>query len=42
MPAMRSCSPGPFATKVLGNTLAFWNRERIGIRLEPGIAERYD
>jgi putative intracellular protease/amidase len=27
----------PFATTVLGNTLAFWNRDRLGIELQPGI-----
>jgi transcriptional regulator GlxA family with amidase domain len=29
----------PFATTVLGNTLAFWNRERIGVELRPGMDE---
>ena len=29
----------PFAMTVLGNTLAFWNRERLGIALAPGIDE---
>lgn len=29
----------PFATTVLGNVLAFWNREEFGIPLEPGIDE---
>jgi putative intracellular protease/amidase len=29
----------PFATTVLGNVLAFWNREELGIRLEPGMDE---
>jgi putative intracellular protease/amidase len=29
----------PFATTVLGNVLAFWNRERLGIELSPGIDE---
>lgn len=29
----------PFATTVLGNKLAFWNHERIGIRVEPGVDE---
>lgn len=29
----------PFATTVLGNVLAFWNREELGIALEPGIDE---
>jgi putative intracellular protease/amidase len=28
-----------FATHVLGNTLAFWNRDELGIALEPGIDE---
>ncbi len=28
-----------FAGQVLGNTLAFWNREELGIALEPGIDE---
>ncbi len=28
-----------FATTALGNVLAFWNRERIGIALEPGVDE---
>ncbi|GAA0490579.1 DJ-1/PfpI family protein [Pigmentiphaga sp. GD03639] len=29
----------PFATTVLGNVLAFWNRERIGVELQPGMDE---
>ena len=29
----------PFATTVLGNKLAFWNRERLGIELTPGMDE---
>ncbi|CDP54133.1 probable transcriptional regulator [Devosia sp. DBB001] len=29
----------PFATTVLGNTLVFWNRERVGIELQPGMDE---
>lgn len=29
----------PFATTVLGNVLAFWKRERIGIELRPGMDE---
>ncbi|MGH8249299.1 MAG: DJ-1/PfpI family protein [Steroidobacteraceae bacterium] len=29
----------PFALTVLGNTLAFWNRERLGIELAPGVDE---
>lgn len=29
----------PFALTVLGNTLAFWNREQLGIALEPGMDE---
>jgi transcriptional regulator GlxA family with amidase domain len=29
----------PFATTVLANRAAFWNREELGIRLEPGIDE---
>jgi len=29
----------PFALTVLGNTLAFWNREQLGIELSPGIDE---
>lgn len=29
----------PFATTVLANRLAFWNREELGIRLEPGMDE---
>ncbi|MPS26212.1 MAG: transcriptional regulator [Alcaligenaceae bacterium] len=29
----------PFAATVLGNVLAFWNRERIGVALEPGMDE---
>jgi putative intracellular protease/amidase len=29
----------PFATTVLGNLLAIWSRERIAIRLTPGIDE---
>ncbi|CCJ59518.1 probable transcriptional regulator [Bordetella bronchiseptica MO149] len=29
----------PFATTVLGNVLAFWNREQVGIELRPGMDE---
>ena len=29
----------PFATTVLGNTLAFWRREQIAIELRPGMDE---
>lgn len=29
----------PFATTVLGNTLALWNREQVGIELRPGMDE---
>ena len=29
----------PFATTVLANRMAFWNREELGIRLEPGMDE---
>jgi putative intracellular protease/amidase len=29
----------PFATTVLGNVMAFWNREQFGIALEPGMDE---
>jgi transcriptional regulator GlxA family with amidase domain len=29
----------PFALTVIGNTIAFWNRERFGIELTPGIDE---
>ncbi len=29
----------PFALTVLGNTLAFWNREQLGIELSPDIDE---
>ncbi len=29
----------PFALTVLGNTVAFWNREQLGIELKPGIDE---
>lgn len=29
----------PFATSVLANRLAFWKREQLGIRLEPGMDE---
>ncbi|TIP12490.1 DJ-1/PfpI family protein [Mesorhizobium sp.] len=29
----------PFATTVLVNRMAFWNREELGIRLEPGMDE---
>lgn len=29
----------PFATTVLGNVLAFWNREQLGIEISPGIDE---
>lgn len=28
-----------FAGQVLGNTLAFWNRDELGIALEPGVDE---
>jgi putative intracellular protease/amidase len=29
----------PFALTAIGNTVAFWNRERLGIELAPGIDE---
>lgn len=29
----------PFATTVLGNVMAFWNRERLGLALTPGMDE---
>lgn len=29
----------PFATTVLGNTMALWNREKRGIELQPGMDE---
>ncbi len=29
----------PFVTTVLANRMAFWNREELGIRLEPGMDE---
>ncbi len=29
----------PFALTVMGNTLAFWNRERLGIELAPDVDE---
>jgi hypothetical protein len=29
----------PFALTVLGNVLAFWNREQLGIELSPGMDE---
>jgi putative intracellular protease/amidase len=29
----------PFATTVLGNVLAFWNREQVGVELRPGMDE---
>jgi transcriptional regulator GlxA family with amidase domain len=29
----------PFALTAIGNTLAFWNREQLGMELEPGIDE---
>jgi len=29
----------PFATTVLGNSLAFWNREQVGLELQPGMDE---
>lgn len=29
----------PFGTTVLANTLAFWNREKLGVRLDPGMDE---
>lgn len=29
----------PFATTVFANRMAFWNREELGIRLEPGMDE---
>jgi putative intracellular protease/amidase len=29
----------PFALTAIGNTIAFWNREQLGIRLEPAVDE---
>jgi putative intracellular protease/amidase len=29
----------PFALTVIGNTLAFWNREQLGLQLAPGVDE---
>lgn len=29
----------PFALTAIGNTVAFWNRERLGIALRPGVDE---
>lgn len=29
----------PFALTVIGNTLAFWNREQLGLELTPGLDE---
>ncbi len=29
----------PFALTVIGNTIAFWNREQLGIELSPGVDE---
>lgn len=29
----------PFTTTVLGNVLAFWNREQVGLELRPGMDE---
>lgn len=29
----------PFVTTVLGNRVAFWNRDRFGVALEPGMDE---
>lgn len=29
----------PFASTVLGNVMAFWNRERLGLELTPGMDE---
>lgn len=29
----------PFALTVIGNTLAFWNREELGLELTPGVDE---
>jgi hypothetical protein len=29
----------PFAMSVIGNTLAFWRRERVGIEIRPGVDE---
>jgi transcriptional regulator GlxA family with amidase domain len=29
----------PFALTAIGNRLAFWNHERLGIKLEPGVDE---
>jgi putative intracellular protease/amidase len=29
----------PFALTAIGNTIAFWNRERLGVELTPGVDE---
>ena len=29
----------PFALTVMGNTVAFWNREELGVQLSPGMDE---
>jgi hypothetical protein len=29
----------PFALTAIGNTVAFWNREQLGIELPPGLDE---
>ena len=29
----------PFAQTVIGNSIAFWNRERLGIELRDGVDE---
>jgi transcriptional regulator GlxA family with amidase domain len=29
----------PFATTVLGNVVTFWNRERLGLEIQPGMDE---
>jgi hypothetical protein len=36
---MRSDFNRPFALTVIGNTLAFWNREQLGMELVPGVDE---
>jgi hypothetical protein len=30
---------GPFALTTIRNTLAFWNKEQLGIELAPGVDE---
>ena len=37
--ASRDRGARPFALTVIGNAIAFWNRERVGIELTPGLDE---